>query len=136
MAKVTYDNFGIIERLMTTGHAITATQKTVHGPSVKRWCDGCGAAPNIISTSTGAAKALIKVFLELKRKFTGMVFLVPNPNVSAMDLIFPLEKDGKYEDIKKLVKQAPKGPLNGILGYTEDQAVSCNFKSDSLLFHR
>ncbi|OBS80106.1 hypothetical protein A6R68_21691 [Neotoma lepida] len=129
-AKVIHDNFGIVEGLMTTVHAITATQKTVDGPSGKLWHDGHGAAQNIIPASTGAAKAVGKVIPELNQKLTGMAIRVPTPNVSVVDLKCRLQKPAKYDDIKKVVKQASEGPLKGILGYTEDQVVSCDFNSD------
>ncbi|KAK7795209.1 hypothetical protein U0070_009339, partial [Myodes glareolus] len=127
LSKVIHDNFDNVEGLMTTVHAVTATQKTVDGPSGKLWRDSCGAAQNIIPASTGAAKAVGKVIPELNRKLTGMAFHVPTPNVSVVDLTCHLEKAAN----KKVVKQAPEGPLKGILGYTENQVVSCDFNSDS-----
>nr|XP_034344381.1 glyceraldehyde-3-phosphate dehydrogenase-like [Arvicanthis niloticus] len=131
LAKVTHDNFGIVEGFRTTVHAITATQKSVNSPSGKLCCDGHGAAQNIIRAFTGAAKAVGKVIPELNEKLTGMAFRVPTPNVSVVDLTCHLEKPSKYDDIKKVVKQASEGSLKGILGYTEDQVVSCDFNSNS-----
>uniref|UniRef100_A0ABK0L5J2 glyceraldehyde-3-phosphate dehydrogenase (phosphorylating) n=1 Tax=Rattus norvegicus TaxID=10116 RepID=A0ABK0L5J2_RAT len=131
LAKVIHYNFGIVEGLMTTVHVITATQKTVDGPSGKLCCDGCGAAQNIIPASTGAAKTVAKVIPELNGKLTGMAFPVPIPNVSIVDLTCRLEKPAKSDDIKKVMKQASKGLLKGILGYTEDQVLSCDFNSNS-----
>uniref|UniRef100_A0A6Q2XM63 Glyceraldehyde-3-phosphate dehydrogenase n=1 Tax=Esox lucius TaxID=8010 RepID=A0A6Q2XM63_ESOLU len=133
LAKVIHDNFHIIEGLMAmqcTVHAVTATQKTVDGPSGKLWRDGRGASQNIIPASTGAAKAVGKVIPDLNGKITGMAFRVPTPNVSVVDLTVRLEKAASYEDIKKVVKAAADGPMKGILGYTEDQVVSTDFNSD------
>ncbi|XP_037378442.1 glyceraldehyde-3-phosphate dehydrogenase-like [Talpa occidentalis] len=131
LAKVIHDNFGIVEGLMTAVHAITASQKTVDGPSGKLWRDGRGAAQNIIPTYTGAAKAVGKVIPELNGKLTGMAFRVPTSNVSVVDLTCRLAKAAKYDDIKKVVKQASQGPLKGILAYTEDQVVSSDFNNDT-----
>ncbi|XP_040599682.1 glyceraldehyde-3-phosphate dehydrogenase-like [Mesocricetus auratus] len=130
-AKVIHDNFGIVEGQMTTVHTITATHKIVDGPFGKLQCDGCGAAQNIIPASTGAAKSVSKVLPELNGHLTGIAFHVLTPNVSIMDMICCLEKSAKYDSIKKVVNQAFKGPLKGILRYTEDQVVSCEFNSDS-----
>uniref|UniRef100_A0AAR2L8J3 Glyceraldehyde-3-phosphate dehydrogenase n=1 Tax=Pygocentrus nattereri TaxID=42514 RepID=A0AAR2L8J3_PYGNA len=130
LAKVVHDKFGIIEGLMSTVHAITATQKTVDGPSGKLWRDGRGASQNIIPASTGAAKAVGKVIPELNGKLTGMAFRVPTPNVSVVDLTVRLEKPAKYDDIKKVIKEASEGPMKGILGYTEHQVVSTDFNGD------
>lgn len=131
LAKVINDKYGIIEALMTTVHATTATQKTVDGPSGKMWRDGRGAAQNIIPASTGAAKAVGKVIPELNGKLTGMAFRVPTPNVSVVDLTARLEKPASMDDIKATVKAAAEGPLKGILAYTEDAVVSTDFVSDT-----
>lgn len=131
LAKVIHDNFGIIEGLMTTVHATTATQKTVDGPSGKQWRDGRGAAQNIIPASTGAAKAVGKVIPALNGKLTGMAFRVPTPDVSVVDLTCRLEKPATYDQIKATVKAAAEGPMKGFLGYTEDQVVSTDFVGDS-----
>jgi len=131
MAKVMHDNFEILEGLMTTVHATTATQKTVDGPSAKDWRGGRGAAQNIIPSSTGAAKAVGKVIPELNGKLTGMAFRVPTPNVSVVDLTVRLGKECSYDDIKSAMKKAAEGPLNGFLGYTEDDVVSTDFVGDT-----
>jgi len=130
VAKVLHDNFGIVEGLMTTVHATTATQKTVDGPSMKDWRGGRGAAQNIIPSSTGAAKAVGKVIPELNGKLTGMAFRVPTPDVSVVDLTVRLSKGTTYEEICKAMKKASEGELKGILGYTEDQVVSNDFLGD------
>jgi glyceraldehyde 3-phosphate dehydrogenase len=131
LAKVIHEKFGIAEGLMTTVHAVTATQKTVDGPSGKDWRAGRGAGQNIIPATTGAAKAVGKVLPALNGKLTGMAFRVPNPDVSVVDLTVRLEKAASYDEIKKAVKEASEGPLKGILGYTEDEVVSSDFLGDS-----
>ena len=131
IAKVLNDNWGIAEGLMTTVHAVTATQKTVDAPSMKDWRGGRGAAQNIIPSSTGAAKAVGKVIPELNGKLTGMAFRVPTPDVSAVDLTVRLEKGASYDEIKAAMKAASEGELKGILGYTEDAVVSTDFLGDS-----
>merc|ERR1711875_53686 len=130
IAKVMHDNFEILEGLMTTVHATTATQKTVDGPSGKDWRGGRGAAQNIIPSATGAAKAVGKVIPELNGKLTGMAFRVPTPDVSVVDLTVRLEKGASYQEICKCIKDASKGSLKGFLGYTEDQVVSTDFLGD------
>ena len=130
LAKVIDDNFGIVEGLMTTVHATTATQKTVDGPSKKDWRGGRGAAFNIIPSSTGAAKAVGKVIPKLNGKLTGMAFRVPTADVSVVDLTVRLEKPATYDQIKDAVKKASEGELAGILGYTEDAVVSSDFIHD------
>nr|MBC7612730.1 type I glyceraldehyde-3-phosphate dehydrogenase [Pseudopedobacter sp.] len=130
ITKVLMDNFGIVEGLMTTVHATTATQKTVDGPSAKDWRGGRGAAQNIIPSSTGAAKAVGLVIPAIKGKLTGMSFRVPTPDVSVVDLTVRLEKPATYEQVKKAMKDASEGELKGILGYTEDAVVSTDFLGD------
>jgi glyceraldehyde 3-phosphate dehydrogenase len=132
LAKVINDNFGIVEGLMTTVHATTATQKTVDGPSKKDWRGGRAAAGNIIPSSTGAAKAVGKVIPELNGKLTGMAFRVPTLDVSVVDLTCRIEKSATYDEIKAAVKKASESPeLKGILGYTEDEVVSSDFVHDA-----
>lgn len=130
VAKVLHDNFEIVEGLMTTVHATTATQKTVDGPSMKDWRGGRGAGQNIIPSSTGAAKAVGKVIPALNGKLTGMAFRVPTPDVSVVDLTARLGKETSYEDICAAMKKASEGELKGILGYTEDAVVSNDFIGD------
>merc|ERR1739845_57030 len=130
VAKVINDNFGILEGLMTTVHAVTATQKTVDGPSGKDWRGGRGAAQNIIPASTGAAKAVGKVIPELNGKLTGMAFRVPTPDVSVVDLTVRIEKEASYEEICAKIKEASEGSLKGILGYTNEDLVLTDFLGD------
>ncbi|WP_406705121.1 glyceraldehyde-3-phosphate dehydrogenase [Sodalis sp.] len=132
LAKVINDNFGIVEALMTTVHATTATQKTVDGPSHKDWRGGRGASQNIIPSSTGAAKAVGKVIPELNGKLTGMSFRVPTPNVSVVDLTARLEKPASYEDICAAIKKAAEGELKGVMGYTDEDVVSTDFNGEKL----
>lgn len=131
LAKVLHDKFGIVEGLMTTVHATTATQKTVDGPSMKDWRGGRGAYQNIIPSSTGAAKAVALVIPELKGKLTGMSFRVPVADVSVVDLTVRLEKPASYDQVKAAMKEASEGELKGILGYTEDEVVSQDFLGDA-----
>jgi len=131
VAKVLNDKFGILEGLMTTVHATTATQKTVDAPSMKDWRGGRGAGQNIIPSSTGAAKAVGKVIPELNGKLTGMAFRVPTPNVSVVDLTVRIEKSASYAEICSAMKEASEGELKGVLGYTEDAVVSNDFLGDS-----
>ena len=131
LVKVINDNFGVVEGLMSTVHATTATQKTVDGPSKKDWRGGRAAAGNIIPSSTGAAKAVGKVIPSLNGKLTGMSFRVPTLDVSVVDLTANLAKPTSYEEICKAMKEASEGELKGILGYTEDQVVSSDFLGDA-----
>lgn len=130
LAKVLNDKFGIVDGLMTTVHATTATQKTVDGPSAKDWRGGRAAAGNIIPSSTGAAKAVGKVIPELNGKLTGMAFRVPTLDVSVVDLTVNLAKPTTYAEICQAVKEASEGEFKGILGYTEDEVVSSDFLGD------
>lgn len=131
IAKVLNDKFGILEGLMTTVHAVTATQKTVDSPSMKDWRGGRGAYQNIIPSSTGAAKAVSLVIPELKGKLTGMSFRVPVADVSVVDLVVRLDKPATYDQVKAAMKEASEGELKGILGYTEDDVVSQDFLGDA-----
>jgi glyceraldehyde 3-phosphate dehydrogenase len=131
IAKVLHDNFGIVDGLMTTVHATTATQKTVDGPSAKDWRGGRGASQNIIPSSTGAAKAVGKVIPELNGKLTGMAFRVPTPNVSVVDLTVNLAKPASYKEICAAMKLASETTMKGVLGYTEDAVVSNDFMGET-----
>lgn len=131
IAKVINDNFGLAEGLMTTVHAMTATQPTVDGPSKKDWRGGRGAAQNIIPSSTGAAKAVALVLPELKGKLTGMAFRVPTPDVSVVDLTFKTNKSTSYKEICAAMKQSAEGSMAGILGYTDEEVVSTDFQGNS-----
>merc|ERR1711970_1213138 len=130
VAKVINDNYGILEGLMTTVHAVTATQKTVDGPSGKDWRGGRGAGQNIIPSSTGAAKAVGKVIPSLNGLLTGMSFRVPTADVSVVDLTVRLQKEASYEDICAKIKEASEGSMKGILGYTDEALVSTDFVGD------
>ncbi|KAF8508065.1 glyceraldehyde-3-phosphate dehydrogenase [Gautieria morchelliformis] len=130
LAKVINDKFGIVEGLMTTVHATTATQKTVDGPSGKDWRGGRGASANIIPSSTGAAKAVGKVIPTLNGKLTGLSFRIPTADVSVVDLVVRLEKGASYDEIKATIKAASEGEYKGIIGYTEDNVVSTDFVGD------
>jgi len=132
LAKIIHDEYGIVEGLMTTVHATTATQKTVDGPSGKDWRGGRGAGQNIIPAATGAAKAVGKVIPSLNGKLTGMAFRVPTPDVSVVDLTAKLGKETTYDEIKALIKAKCETPeWKGIMGYTEDEVVSTDFQGDS-----
>ncbi|MEP0176399.1 MAG: type I glyceraldehyde-3-phosphate dehydrogenase [Paraglaciecola sp.] len=130
LAKVLNDSFGIVDGLMTTVHATTATQKTVDSPSAKDWRGGRGASQNIIPSSTGAAKAVGKVIPELNGKLTGMAFRVPTADVSVVDLTVNLAKPASYEEICAAMKAASEGEMKGVMGYTEDAVVSQDFIGD------
>lgn len=131
IAKVINDNFGLTEGLMTTVHAMTATQPTVDGPSKKDWRGGRGASQNIIPSSTGAAKAVALVLPELKGRLTGMALRVPTPDVSVVDLTFKTAKATSYKEICAAMKEAAAGSLGGILGYTDEEVVSTDFQGDT-----
>jgi len=132
LAKIIHDNFGIEEGLMTTVHATTATQKTVDGPSMKKWRDGRGAGQNIIPASTGAAKAVGKVIPDLNGKLTGMALRVPVPDVSVVDLTCRLIKPASYDEICGVIKKASESKeLGRYMGYTEDEVVSQDFIGDT-----
>ena len=131
IAKVLNDNFGIKDGLMTTVHSVTATQKTVDGPSVKDWRGGRAATGNIIPSSTGAAKAVGKVIPALSGKLTGMSMRVPTLDVSVVDLTVNLAKPASYAEICNAMKEASEGELKGVLGYTEDAVVSSDFLGDT-----
>ncbi len=130
IAKVLNDKFGLVNGLMTTVHSVTATQKTVDGPSLKDWRGGRAACGNIIPSSTGAAKAVGKVIPALNGKLTGMSMRVPTLDVSVVDLTVNLEKPAKYEEVCAAMKEASEGELKGILGYTDEAVVSSDFLSD------
>ncbi|KAJ1727607.1 hypothetical protein H4S06_003275, partial [Coemansia sp. BCRC 34490] len=127
---VLHDEFGILEGLMTTCHATTATQKTVDGPSGRDWRAGRGAGQNIIPASTGAAKAVGKVIPELNGKLTGMSLRVPVPDVSIVDLTVRLEKPASYDAVIAAIKKHADAELKGILGYTDEEVVSQDFCGD------
>ena len=130
IAKVLNDNFGLVNGLMTTVHSVTATQKTVDGPSLKDWRGGRAACGNIIPSSTGAAKAVGKVIPALKGKLTGMSMRVPTLDVSVVDLTVNLEKPATYEEVCAAMKRASEGEFKGILGYTDEAVVSSDFLGD------
>ena len=131
LVKVVHSNFGLVEGLMTTVHAATATQKTVDGPSMKDWRGGRATLTNIIPSSTGAAKAVTKVIPELKGRLTGMSFRVPTVDVSVVDLTCRLEKATTYEEICAAVKKASENEMKGILSYTDEPLVSMDFKGNA-----
>jgi len=127
LAKIINDNFGIVEGLMTTVHATTASQKTVDGPSQKDWRGGRSVSGNIIPSSTGAAKAVGKVIPALNGKLTGLSFRVPTLDVSVVDLVVRTEKAATYQEIKDVIKKASEGAYKGIVEYTEEALVSTDF---------
>jgi glyceraldehyde 3-phosphate dehydrogenase len=129
--KVLIDSFGIEEALMTTVHAVTATQFTVDGPSKKDFRGGRSSLLNIIPASTGAAKAVTKVIPSLEGKITGMAFRVPTANVSVVDLTVKLSNETSYEEVMQTFKSASENKLKGILGYTDESVVSQDFIGDS-----
>mmetsp|Transcript_46758 Transcript_46758/g.104769 ORF Transcript_46758/g.104769 Transcript_46758/m.104769 type:complete len:342 (-) Transcript_46758:73-1098(-) len=131
LTKVIHDKFGLVEGLMTTVHAMTATQLTVDGPSRggKDWRGGRCASQNIIPSSTGAAKAVGKCLPALNGKLTGMAFRIPTPDVSVVDLTCRLEKPAKYDDIVAAIKEAASGPMKGVLDWTDEEVVSTDFVS-------
>ena len=131
LAKVIHDKFGIVEALMTTVHATTATQKTVDGPSAKDWRGGRSAMVNIIPSSTGAAKAVGKVIPELNGKLTGMSFRVPTVDVSVVDLTVKLATETNYDEIKKVMREAAEADMKGFVGYTDEPLVSQDFVGDT-----
>ena len=131
LVKVVHNNFGLVEGLMTTVHAATATQKTVDGPSMKDWRGGRATLTNIIPSSTGAAKAVTKVIPELKGRLTGMSFRVPTVDVSVVDLTCRLEKATTYEEICAAIKKASENEMKGILSYTDEPLVSMDFKGNA-----
>ena len=131
LTKVLHDSYGVEEALMTTVHAVTATQFTVDGPSKKDFRGGRSSLLNIIPASTGAAKAVTKVIPSLQGKITGMAFRVPTANVSVVDLTVKLGKDTSYEEVMSTLKSASENELNGILGYTDEAVVSQDFIGDA-----
>eukprot|EP00629_Pelagomonadales_sp_RCC1024_P017439 CAMPEP_0119273322 /NCGR_PEP_ID=MMETSP1329-20130426/10031_1 /TAXON_ID=114041 /ORGANISM="Genus nov. species nov., Strain RCC1024" /LENGTH=335 /DNA_ID=CAMNT_0007273513 /DNA_START=18 /DNA_END=1025 /DNA_ORIENTATION=+ len=131
MAKTINDAYGIEQGLMTTVHAVTATQQTVDGPSQKDWRGGRAACYNIIPSSTGAAKAVGKVIPDLNGKLTGMSFRVPTANVSVVDLTCTLKTGASYDDIKATLKAASEGPMKGVMAYHDDDVVSSDFIGDT-----
>ncbi|QOI11021.1 type I glyceraldehyde-3-phosphate dehydrogenase [Blochmannia endosymbiont of Colobopsis nipponica] len=132
LAKVINDNFGIVEGLMTTVHAVTATQKTVDSPVHKDWRSGRGAYQNIIPTSTGAAQAVGKIITELNGKLTGISFRIPTPNVSVVDLTTRIKKTSSYKEICDAIKNATENEMKNIMGYSDEEVVSSDFNGNKL----